>query len=133
MIRHVSGIVGDVRGLASTALRALRTRLELLSIELTEEKAWVVRFILVGVAALYLVTFGLLLAVCALTLWASEDKRPAILGACAAVFLLLGIGGAGYILVASRKRHPILEETIAVLKGDERALQQTLHGAPGDD
>ena len=132
MIRQVGGIVGDVRGLASTGVRAVRTRLELASIELSEEKAWLVRFILVAVAALYLVTFGLLLGICALTLWASEENRPAILGGFTAVFLVVGIGCAVYIWLQSRKRHPILKETIAVLKGDEQALRQ-LQGAPGDD
>ena len=132
MIRQVGGIVGDVRGLASTGVRAVRTRLELASIELSEEKAWLVRFILVAVAALYLITFGLLLGLCALTLWASEENRPAILGGFTAVFLVVGIGCAVYIWLQSRKRHPILKETIAVLKGDEQALRQ-LQGAPGDD
>lgn len=132
MIRQVTGIVGDVRGIASTGLRAVRTRLELASIELTEEKAWLVRFLLIAVAALYLLTFGLLLGVCALALFASEENRPLILGICAAVFLLAGIGCGGYIFLQSRKRHPILEETIAVLKGDEQALRQGLQGA-GDD
>lgn len=131
MIRQVGGIVGDVRGLASTGVRAVRTRLELASIELSEEKAWLVRFVLVAVAALYLITFGLLLGICALTLWASEENRPAILGGFTAVFLVVGIGCAVYIALQSRKRHPILKETIAVLKGDEQALRQ-LQGA-GDD
>jgi len=131
VIRQVTGIVGDVRGIASTGLRAVRTRLELASIELTEEKAWLVRFLLIAVAALYLLTFGLLLGVCALALFASEENRPLILGICAAVFLVAGIGCGGYILLESRKRHPILKETIAVLKGDEQALRQ-LQGA-GDD
>ena len=132
MIRQASGIVGDVRGLAHTGLRAMRTRLELASIELTEEKAWLVRFVLVAVAALYLITFGLLLGVCALTLWASEENRPAILAGFTAAFLVLGIGCAIYIWMQSRRRHSLLEETIAVLKGDEQALRQSLHGA-GDD
>ena len=132
MIRQVTGIVGDVRGIASTGLRAVRTRLELASIELTEEKAWLVRFVLIAVAALYLLTFGLLLGVCALALLASEENRPLILGVCAAVFLLAGIGCGGYVFLQSRKRHPLLEETIAVLKGDEQALQRGLQGV-GDD
>jgi len=131
VIRQASGIVGDVRGLAATGVRAVRTRMELASIELAEEKAWLVRFVLVAVAALYLITFGLLLGVCALTLWASEGSRPAILGGFTAAFLVVGIGCAVYIRIESRKRHPILDETIAVLKGDERALRQ-LQGA-GDD
>ena len=133
MIRHATGIVGDVRGIASTGPRAVRTRLELASIELTEEKAWMVRYLLVAVAALYLLTFGLLLAICALALFASEENRPLILGACAGAFLVAGIACAAYIFLESRKRHPILRETIAVLKGDEQALQQGLQGAPGDD
>jgi len=132
VIRQVTGIVGDVRGIASTGLRAVRTRLELASIELTEEKAWLVRFVLIAVAALYLLTFGLLLGVCALALLASEENRPLILGVCAAVFLLAGIGCGGYVFLQSRKRHPLLEETIAVLKGDEQALQRGLQGV-GDD
>jgi uncharacterized membrane protein YqjE len=132
VIRQVTGIVGDVRGLAHSGVRAVRTRLELAALELTEEKAWLVRFVMVGVAALYLITFGLLLGICALTLWASEENRPAILGGFTAVFLVVGIGCAVYIWLQSRRRHPIFQETIAVLKGDEQALRQTLQGA-GDD
>jgi uncharacterized membrane protein YqjE len=132
MFRQATGIVGDVRGLASTGLRAVRTRLELLAIELKEEKAWAVRFLMVGVAALYLLTFGLLLAIFALVLWASEENRPAILGVFAAVFLGTGIGGVAYILAQSKKRHPLFQETIAILKGDEQALHRSLQGS-GDD
>jgi uncharacterized membrane protein YqjE len=132
VIREATGIVGDVRGLASTGIRAVRTRLELLAIELAEEKAWLARYVVIAVAALHLLTFGLLLAVLALVLWAGAENRPLILAACAAVFLAAGIGGAAYLYFASRKRHPILEDTIAVLTGDERALQGGLQGA-GDD
>lgn len=132
MLRQVTGIVGDVRGIAHSGVRAVRTRLELASIELSEEKAWLVRFVLVAIAALYLITFGLLLGVCALTLWASEENRPTILAGFTAAFLVLGIACAIYIWMQSRRRHPILQETIAVLKGDEQALRQGLRGA-GDD
>lgn len=132
MLRQASGIVGDVRGIAHSGVRAVRTRLELVAIELSEEKAWLVRFVLVALAALYLIGFGLLLGVCALTLWASEENRPAILAGFTAAFLVVGIGCAIYIWMQSRRRHPILSETLAVLKGDEQALRQGLHGA-GDD
>lgn len=132
MIREASGLVGDVKGIAATGLRAVRTRLELLSIELKEEKAWAVRFLVVAVAALYLTTFGMLLAIFALALWASEADRPLILGGFAGVFLAAGVGGVIYIVAQSKKRHPVFEETISVLKGDEKALQQSLQGT-GDD
>ena len=45
MAREHPGLIGDVASIASNGLRAIRTRLELLTIELKEEKAWVVRFI----------------------------------------------------------------------------------------
>jgi len=128
VIREATNIVGDVRGIAATGVRAVRTRLELVAIELKEEKAWVVRLIVVAIAALYLLTFGLLLAIFALALFASEADRPAILGIAAAVFLLAGGGGALYIWLQSKKRHPIFEDTIKVLKGDESGLQEMLRG-----
>ena len=126
-----SGIVADVRGLASAGLRAVRTRLELLSIELHEEKAWAVRFLIVAVCALYLATFGLLLAIAALVLWASEENRPAMLAAFAVFFVALGASGMAYIVLTTKRRAPFLEDTIAVLKGDEQALGQSLR-ATGD-
>jgi uncharacterized membrane protein YqjE len=131
VLREASNIVGDLRGAASTGVRALRTRLELLAIELKEEKAWLVRFLIVAVVALYLISFGLVLAVAALVLFAAEENRPAILGICAGVFVLLGAGAAAYVYAASKKRHPLFQETIAVLKGDEKGLQQLI-GSAGD-
>jgi len=132
VIREASNIVGDVRGIAATGVRAVRTRLELMAIEFKEEKAWVIRLIIVAIAALYLLTFGLLLGIFALALYASEENRPLILAAFAGFFLAGGIGGAAYIFMASKKRHPIFENTLAVLKGDERGLRQNLQGT-GDD
>jgi uncharacterized membrane protein YqjE len=128
VLREASSIVGDIRGIASTGVRAVRTRLELVAIELKEEKAWVVRLVIVAIAALYLLTFGLLLGIFALALFASEANRPAILGIAAAAFLLAGGGGAIYIWLQSKKRHPIFEDTLRVLKGDEQGLQQMLRG-----
>jgi uncharacterized membrane protein YqjE len=132
VIREATNIVGDLKGLAETGVRAVRTRLELMAIEFKEEKAWVIRLIIVAIAALYLLTFGLLLGIFALALYASEENRPLILAAFAGFFLAGGIGGAAYIVMASKKRHPIFENTLAVLKGDERGLRQNLQGT-GDD
>ena len=132
MFREAAGAVGDLKGLATTSVRALRTRLELLAIEVKEEKAWAMRFILFAIAALYLLTFGLLLGILALVLFAAEENRPAILAICAGAFLAFGVGAAAWIHSQSRARRPLFEETIAVLKGDEQGLRD-LVGSPGDD
>jgi uncharacterized membrane protein YqjE len=130
--REATGFFGDIKGIASTGVRAVRTRLELLSIELKEEKAWLMRSVVIAVASLYLLTFGLLLGIFALVLFAAEENRPAILGICALVFFAAGIGGGLYIKSAAGKRQSIFEDTIKVLKGDESGLQQALRAA-GDD
>jgi uncharacterized membrane protein YqjE len=128
VLREASGIVGDLKSTVATGVRAVRTRLELLSIEISEEKAWAVRFLAVAVTALYLLSFGLLLATFALVLWASEENRPAILACAAAAFLVLGGGAIFYVMSAAKNRAPLLADTIAVLKGDEKALTQQLRG-----
>ena len=131
MERESTGLIGDVKGIASTGLRAIRTRLELAAIEITEQKEWAMRFLVVAVAGLYFVTFGLMLAVFALAFWASEANRPAILGGFAAVFVLAGVGSIAYLVNESKQRQPLFRDTIAVLKGDEQALRNGL-GAQGD-
>ena len=132
MLREAAGAVGDLKGLATTGVRAVRTRLELLGIEVKEEKAWAIRFIVIAITALYLLTFGLLLGILALVLFASEENRPAILGICAAAFLAFGVGAGGWLYSKSKSRRPLFQETIAVLKGDEQGLR-SLMGSPGDD
>ena len=128
MLRDAASAVGDLKGVVSTGVRAVRTRLELLALEVKEEKAWAVRFILVALAALYLLTFGLLLAILAVVLFASEENRPAILAICAVVFLAVGAGTAAWVAGKAKKRNSLFDETIAVLKGDEQGLRELMRG-----
>ncbi len=123
------GIVGAHKRLVSTSLRAERTRLELLAIELQEEKAWALRFLVIAVGALYLLSFGVLLAILALVVWAAEENRPGILAGFAAVFLIGGGVGVFYIMNAAKGRTPLFQDTVAVLKGDEEALRAGLRGS----
>ena len=120
MLREAAGAVGDLKGIAATGVRAVRTRLELLAIEMKEEKAWAVRFIVFALTALYLLTFGLLLAILALVLSPPRGNRPRNMGICAGAFLAFGLGAAAWIWSQSKSRRPLFEETIAVLKGDEQ-------------
>jgi uncharacterized membrane protein YqjE len=128
VIREATGALGDLKGIASTAVRAVRTRLELISIEVEEEKAWAVRFIIAAVAALYLLTFGLLLAIFAIVLFAPEENRAAILAVGAGAFLAAGAGAGMWLGARARSRQPLFDDTIAVLKGDERGLQELARG-----
>jgi len=92
------------------------------------DAAWAVRYLVVALSALFLLTFGLLLAILALVVWADAENRPAILAGFAFVFLAAGGGGVAYLLHAAKGRDPLFKDTIAVLKGDEQALRQGLRG-----
>lgn len=128
MAAQAPGIIGDVSSLATNGLRAVRTRLELLVIELKEEKAWVVRFIVVAIAAVYLLSFGTLLAILAVSLAMPENTRPAVLGGFGGFMLAAGVAGIVWMVVSAKKRSPPFQDTIATLKRDEHSLG----GAPGE-
>jgi len=121
MVREHPGLIADVASIASNGLRAVRTRLELLTIELKEEKAWVVRFIIVALAAVYLISFGTLLGILAISLAMPETSRPAFLGGFGGLMLAAGIGSVVWMSMSAKKRSPHFQDTIATLKKDEKA------------
>ena len=120
--RQAPGFIGDVSSLAANGLRAIRSRLELLTIELKEEKAWVIRFITVAIGAVYFISFGTLLAILAISLAMPENARPAVLGGFGGFMLAVGIGSVIWIVSSAKKRTPPFQETIATLKRDETGL-----------
>ncbi|HLX23533.1 MAG TPA: phage holin family protein [Usitatibacter sp.] len=122
-MHETRGFVGNVRGLASDGVRMVRTRLELMAIELQEEKAHAVRQIVIASAALYLLTFGTLLAILAIGLALPPGPRETVFAVLALVFLALG--GLGAWMGFSTRRHSLFGETLAVLGRDEQALRGT--------
>ena len=115
-------MVGNLRVLGATAIRALRTRLELIAIELQVEKALAVRQLVVAAATLYLLSFGTLAAILWVAMNAEAATRGALLCGIALVFLALGGGGLVWLLQSRARATPMLATTLAVLKGDEHAL-----------
>ena len=122
MSRDDGGVVGNVRGLAANGVRAVRTRLELVGIELQIEKARLVRQLLVAAAALYLLSFATLSAIFWIVMNMAEAPRSVALGGIAIAFLLLGSGALLWLLYGDSRARPLLSTTIAVLKSDEHAL-----------
>jgi len=120
--REAPGMLGDFSSLASNGVRAVRTRLELATIELKEEKAWIVRFILVATAAVYLISFGTLLAILAVSLAMPEETRPLFLGGFGGFLLAVGAGSVIWIVLQAKKRSPPFQDLIDVLKRDEEGL-----------
>lgn len=122
MARGGGGLAGEVRNIASDVLRMLRTRLELLAIEVQREKALAVRQLIAACATLFLLSFGMLLAILGLAFSLPEGQRPAALGILGAAFLVAGAVGALRLF----RGHPgmPLAATIGTLGRDEEMLQR---------
>lgn len=125
-------LTGSLRALAATSLGIVRTRLELLGIELAEEKTRLLGMLVLALAGLLcltlgLMTFSLLIVV---MFWDTEHRLLAI-SLVGAFYLLLGLG----MLLAVRKQtieSPIaFEETLAELERDRSMLSDDDELPPG--
>ncbi|HYA59942.1 MAG TPA: phage holin family protein [Burkholderiaceae bacterium] len=119
-----SGLVGHARGFAASGVRAVRTRLELLGIEIEEQKARIVRDLLIAVVALYLLLCGMLLAVAWIVVATPVEQRVVVLGVLTLAFLLAGGLALLWLVYTSAKRKPLFDTTVTVLKRDEQALNE---------
>lgn len=114
-------MIGHIRSLAADVLRAAQTRLTLFTVELRQEKAWLVRQIVMGAAALFLGIFALFLGMLFILASLPEHERAAALGIAALVFALAAAFTAVKLLLDSRKRTG-LQATLQVLEDDIRSL-----------
>lgn len=117
-----NGLLEGAREIAGDGVRMLRTRLELLAIEVQVEKALVVRQLVVSAAVLFLASFGTLLVILWLVLSLPEGDRQVALGGLGIAFLVGSGAGAAWLRHAGA-RHSPLRATIDVLKSDEQALR----------
>jgi uncharacterized membrane protein YqjE len=94
------GILHSFRAMMATWVAILRTRVELISTELEEQREWLEQLVLYGVASLFCLSFGLLLLTLFVVMCFLESHRLLVLGIFAALYL---IGGTGAMLVFRSK------------------------------
>lgn len=114
-------VIGLIRSLSADAMRAAHTRLNLFTVELRQEKAWLLRQILMGTAALFLTIFAVFLGVLCLLASLPVEQRPMALGLAAVVFLLLAAATVVKLLMDGNRRTG-MKATLQVLEDDIRAL-----------
>ena len=116
-------MVGSLRSLAATSVGILKTRLELVAIELAEEKTRLMGLLILALAGLLCLAIGLLMFsfLIVVAFWDTDHRLLSIV-LVGLVYLLLGIG----MLLAVRKKAmdaPIaFEETLAELERDRELL-----------
>lgn len=101
-----------------------RTRIDLVGVELAEERLRIARLFLGAVLTLFLLGLGILLSVGALLLWCEPAQRLAVLGGLAALFMLAAavVGWRWQGLAAHAP--PMFEATLAELQRDHQAWME---------
>lgn len=117
------GLFSSLRSLAGNGIGLLRTRLELLSVEVREEKVRLLSLLAYGAAAFVLLSFGLLFLAVFVTVLLWESHRLLALGAFAAVFVVGGLAAFAAMLAIARTPSKLFAASLAELARDREALQ----------
>lgn len=117
-----AGLLASLRGFATTSVALLRTRLELLQVEIREEVGRIAALLMWAVAAVLLGAAGLVFLAVFVTVLLWESHRLLALGICAALFLAAA-GVAGFLVMRlARQGSQLFSASLAELRRDEAAL-----------
>jgi uncharacterized membrane protein YqjE len=124
-----TGLFATLKDIATTLLTTGRTRLELLSNEIEEEKLRALRLLLLGQAMMFCLGIGVLLAVAwlALLFW---ESSLLLMGGFAILFILLGGAFLRAFLGATQRSQPAFASSLAELEEDLRQLKAAARNEP---
>ena len=116
-------LLASLRSLAATATGLLRTRLELLIVELEEEKSRIFTLLLYGAAAFFFLSFGLVMLAMFFTALYWETHRLLVIGIITAVFLGSGAVALWLARRQLRRNERMFTASLDELTRDLAALQ----------
>ena len=119
-----TGVMESVRSFLASWVAVVKTRVEIISVEIEEQREWLLHLILMAVAALFCISLGLiLLTLFVVVLFWETDGRLWVLGGFAALYL---VGGLVLWLSLRKKiksKPRIFSTTAAELSKDYTTLQ----------
>lgn len=120
--RAIGGLFTALKSIAANLLASGKTRLELLGNEIEEEKLRAIQLLLMAQGMVFCFAVGVLLAVALLAVlfW---DSRQLVLGASAALFLVLGGVFYARFKRLTRRQEPVFSASLAELQEDLRQLE----------
>ena len=114
---------GSLRALGATVIGILRTRLELLAVELAEEKNRLLAILLWSLGGLLALAMGILmLSLLVVAAFWDTDHRLTALGVVAALYFLSGVGALLFVRNKMANSPFAFDETLAELERDRQAL-----------
>ena len=116
------GLFASTRNLVGTGVTLLHNRLELLGVELAEEKLRVVSLLAYGGAAFLCIAAGLIFLSIFLTVLFWDTHRLLALGVFSALFLGAGIASSLLAMSLTRSGSKLFSASLAELRKDREAL-----------
>lgn len=116
------GAMDSIRTTLATAAKLVRTRLDIISTELEEQREWLQTLLLLGMAGLFFVSLGLVLVTLFVVVLFWESHRVAVLGAFSALYLGVGIWAIATFRSKMQHRPKLFATTTQELAKDEAQL-----------
>jgi len=116
------GVMDSIRTTLATTAKLIRTRLEIISCELEEQREWMQNMMLLAVTGLFCVSMGLVMLTLFVVALFWESHPKAVLGGFAALYLVVG---AWAVLTFRGKMHTrpkLFQITTEELAKDEAQL-----------
>jgi len=123
--RPTLGVMDSFRTMLGTTAKMVRTRLEIISTEIEEQREWLQSLMLLAVAALFFLSIGFLLATMFVVAFFWETHPLAVLGGFSALYLGVGIWAAITFRSKMRERPKVFAATTRELAKDEAQLNTT--------
>ena len=120
---HSGGLFSSVRRVADTCVSSVHNRVELLAVELQEEKIRLVRLLLWTGAALFAAFLAITLITIAVVWFVPPDKRNIAVIGFALVYALVAVVIAVKLRGEVRNAPPPLADTLSELKKDLQSLR----------
>jgi uncharacterized membrane protein YqjE len=116
------GMLDSVRACVATTASLVRTRLEIISAELEEQREWLQSLLLLAVAGVFLLSMGIVLVTLFVVVLFWETHRTAVLGGFSALYLGAGVWAVLALKAKLGTRPKLFSTTTAELAKDEDRL-----------
>jgi uncharacterized membrane protein YqjE len=117
-----SGLMESAKRLLSTLISIVSTRLELLGVELQEERLHLMQMFLVSLLALFSFGMGVMLLTVFIVVFFWDDHRLAVLGALCILFFMVGILATMNLRHKAKSKSKLFSISLAELGKDREEL-----------